>query len=217
MKHLLLAAGLSVGALVAGPAAATIIMVDASSIQGQNVLFNNGVQTGTLVTGLTQAGTEVDFTGTSNGANVIRANGGQARLEGVLDTSTPNPNDTFTLDSLFFDLANGGFFNNLEFNLFGGTATAANFVLTDNTGGTFTFSNQALGSGSNFFGFQGTGGESIKNISITFNSGGVQDTRQIRLDEVLSAIPEPASWAMMIVGLGGMGALMRARRRPAVA
>jgi hypothetical protein len=30
-----------------------------------------------------------------------------------------------------------------------------------------------------------------------------------------SAVPEPANWALMIVGLGAMGAAMRARRRPA--
>jgi len=215
MKHLLLVTGFSLGALLAGPAAATIAMVDASSIQGANVLFNNGTQTGALVTGLTQSGILVDFTGTSNGADVISANGGQARIEGVADTSTQNPNDTFTLDSLFFDLANGGLFNNLEFNLFGGTATSANFTLTDNTGGTFTFTNQALGAGSNFFGFQGTGGESIRDISITLNGGGVQDVRQIRLDELTAAVPEPATWAMMIVGMGGAGMMLRSRRRAA--
>jgi hypothetical protein len=31
---------------------------------------------------------------------------------------------------------------------------------------------------------------------------------------VFNAVPEPATWAMMLVGLGGLGAAMRARRKP---
>jgi len=38
------------------------------------------------------------------------------------------------------------------------------------------------------------------------------DTAYIALDTA-SAVPEPATWAMMLLGLGAMGAAMRARRR----
>jgi len=38
----------------------------------------------------------------------------------------------------------------------------------------------------------------------------------VRVDGV-GAVPEPATWAMMILGLGGVGAAMRARRRALVA
>jgi PEP-CTERM motif len=30
----------------------------------------------------------------------------------------------------------------------------------------------------------------------------------------VSAAPEPGTWAMMLVGLGGLGAMLRTRRRP---
>ena len=33
----------------------------------------------------------------------------------------------------------------------------------------------------------------------------------------LAAVPEPAAWALMIMGFGGVGAMVRARRRLAVA
>lgn len=33
----------------------------------------------------------------------------------------------------------------------------------------------------------------------------------------LTAVPEPATWAMMLVGFGGLGALLRRRRRPTFA
>jgi hypothetical protein len=196
------------------PASASIILVDASSIQGDNVLFNDGTQTAATVFGHTQAGTNVVFTGTTHGGGtIISANGGQARIEGAADASTPNPNDTLFLTMLGFNLASGGTFNNLEFNVFGGNATSATFTLLDDLGNVFNF-NQALGNGSNFFGFQGIDGQSISNVSITLNGGGVNDVRQIRLDEsrMVSAIPEPATWAMMLLGFGAVGYSMRRRK-----
>ena len=32
-----------------------------------------------------------------------------------------------------------------------------------------------------------------------------------------AGVPEPASWALMLTGFGGLGAMLRARRRPAAA
>ena len=69
---------------VAAPASASIVLVDASSIQGANVLFNSGTQTATTVTGHTQSGTLVDFTGTTvGGGTTLIADGGQALVSGA--------------------------------------------------------------------------------------------------------------------------------------
>ena len=35
----------------------------------------------------------------------------------------------------------------------------------------------------------------------------------VRIDSVSGGVPEPATWAMMLTGFGGMGALLRRRRR----
>ena len=211
------AGALSMG-LLAAPATATIIIVPANSIQGANVLFNDGVQTGATVTGFTNVKPSplVSFTGsTVGGGDVIRASGGQARIDGALNAATQNPNDTLLLSGLQFGLSNGGTFNNLEFNLFGAgaTATAVNFMFTDNMGEVFNFS-QAIGNGENFFGFQGIDGQSIRTASLSLVGGGIQDVRQIRLDAVpstMSAVPEPATWAFMLVGFGAVGYSMRKR------
>jgi hypothetical protein len=217
--HVNLTVGAAFAAVFAcSPASATIVLVDASSIQGDNVLFNNGTQTGTTVTGHTQNSTDVNFTGTTTDSNVIRANGGQARVEGDLNTSTQPPNDTFNLTSLFFDLANGNTFNNLEFNLLGGDATKVDFHLTDNEGQVFDFLGQPIGNGSNLFGFKGIDGQSIKSVAWSVNgSGGIGDQRQLRLDEILGGgVPEPGTWGMMIFGMGLVGGVMRRRQRRSV-
>jgi hypothetical protein len=199
---------------VASPAMATIIQVDASTIQGANVLFNSGTQTGTEVFGNTNLGNNtVRFTGTTlGGGNTIAANGGQARVEGGEDMVSSNPNDTLLLTRLDFGLINLATFNNLEFNIFGGDATSVNFRIVDNGGQVFNFSN-TLGNGGNFFGFQGIDNQTISTVSATLVGGGVQDFRQIRLDgfAAASAVPEPATWAMMLIGFGAVGFSMRRR------
>lgn len=210
MTKLLLPLAFAVAALAAAPASATINMVDASSIQGDNIFFNAGEQIGTQVQGWTNDGTFMYFTGTTvDGANIIRASGGQARVEGDYDIITHQPNDTLLLKTLSFALAGGRLFNNLEFKVGGGDATSATFVLTDNEGQDFTFTNQSL-AGSGFFGFQGVANESIANVAVTFNGGGVESVGQFRLDPL--AVPEPATWGLMILGFGAMGLALRQRR-----
>lgn len=200
---------------IASPALADIVIVDASSIQGSNVLFNQGTQSGVTVNGLTNTKPPVQLNFASGGAT-IRANGGQARIEGDLDPS-PNPNDTVNLTQLQFQLDNGGTFNDLELRLFGGDATTASFAITDDSGTVFNFTNQAI-SPSGFFGFQGINGQSIRSVSFTVNGTGIQDVRQIRLDPTNAvAVPEPAAWAMMVGGFGMLGAAARRRSRATVA
>jgi hypothetical protein len=220
VRKAIFVAALSTAFLSATPAFAQVVTVPASSIQGANVLFNSGVQTGTMVNGNTQGGTSVNFTGTTTSDDIIRANGGQSRVEGDLDTISAQPNDTLGLTSLSIALSSGTF-TNLEFNLFGAAnGGIAYFTGLDSAGAAFSFDNggagYALGSGSNFFGFQGTNGTSIASFLIRIAPGSIQDVRQIRLDEstaAVGAVPEPGTWAMMLFGFGAIGAGMRRRRR----
>jgi hypothetical protein len=212
-RGILAAAFISIATLSSGPARADIVMISASLIQGDNVLFNSGTQIGTTVLGHTQSGTIVEFAGTTfGGGNTITANGGQARIEGTADAR---------LTSLNWHLQGGNTFNDQEFNINtvlngpnGGGATSVSFSIYDDNLDLFTFNNLALVNGSNFFGFQGINGESISSIFMTFNGGnGVQDVRQIRLEEVTAAVPEPSTWAMMLLGFAGVGFLAYRRKR----
>ena len=51
--------------------------------------------------------------------------------------------------------------------------------------------------------------------SLVFTEGGPSDQQGNLLDDIIltSSIPEPMSWALMVLGFAGFGALMRARRR----
>ena len=62
-------------------------------------------------------------------------------------------------------------------------------------------------------------GVGIHSLAFTF-SPGIQDIREIRVGELVAppgGVPEPATWGLMILGLGGVGATLRSRRRLAVA
>ena len=45
----------------------------------------------------------------------------------------------------------------------------------------------------------------------------VQTFNQVDRSDLTAGVPEPATWALMILGFGGVGALLRRRRREAFA
>jgi hypothetical protein len=63
-------------------------------------------------------------------------------------------------------------------------------------------------SGQNKFIVSGAG---ITSLAFTFNPA-VSTARQFRVEEVAGAVPEPATWAMMLIGFGAVGFGMRRRR-----
>ncbi|MBX3483692.1 PEPxxWA-CTERM sorting domain-containing protein [Phenylobacterium sp.] len=80
--------------------------------------------------------------------------------------------------------------------------SGAPFMSFAHTASTFTLAIRASGAG-----WQGAGDEAwgIDNIAITYD--GVRDTPPPG-----PGVPEPATWAMMIVGFGAAGAMLRRRR-----
>jgi hypothetical protein len=151
-----------------------------------------------------------------SGGATIRASGGQASVSGALNGATPNPNDTVNLTQFQLELTDDdATFQDIEFRLFGGNATLANFTLIDDAGTAFTFNNQAI-TGDGRFGFQAINGQTIASVSFTVNGDGIQEVRQIRVGPAVAAVPEPATWAMMLGGFGLIGAASRRRVRTSV-
>lgn len=86
-------------------------------------------------------------------------------------------------------------------------------------GGTQTISGLD-GNGQNFYGIVATAGEQLNGLSFgNFqpNGSGIQALNQVRLNLIpAAAVPEPGSWALMLLGFGAVGtAIRRSRRRTA--
>src|SRR5205814_9167517 len=95
----------------------------------------------------------------------------------------------------------------------GGTV---DFFLTDNNGTVWDFLNLAMGSGDTHFGFEAINGQTITNLHFSSDSppGTISLIKQVRIDPAPGAVPEPATWGLMLLGFGGIGmALRRSRRR----
>lgn len=124
------------------------------------------------------------------------------------------------LSELSFALDSGLGFKEVEFNIFGTQAKATEAMLnfTDQFGTVFS-STFDIGNGSNFFSARAIDDQFITNVSFLLN-GNVQDGRQFRIggfqeimpDPDVSAVPEPQSWALMVLGFGLVGAGMRNRK-----
>lgn len=90
---------------------------------------------------------------------------------------------------------------------------------SDQTGTTIvgtTNETSMLGTGENFIGARATDGQFITRAFFT-TDGTMEDARQFRLGGfgdvgALGVIPEPASWAMLLMGFGAIGNSLRRRR-----
>ena len=210
MKTQLAAAVSALALLIAAPASATIVIATGAGVvqTDESLLFTNNPPNGATVTGLANlTNALVSITG----GEVLVGNGGQARLQaadGLI--STPFTYNGLAGQYLGFDFSDPQWaFGQTEFRIFvgGGTATQATLTFLDTSGQQFqqTFAIPANG----FFNAQAIDGPQINYFSIATN-GSFQDVRQFRFGGV---VPEPQTWALMILGFGGIGAVLRRNRR----
>lgn len=176
-------------------------------------LHNTGNQTAPVVTAYTNPG-NVFFQFASTPTENLTINGaGHATIDGAdgaWSSLTMTPVNPL------------GYFSAIDFNLNPlGSYSRSNPLLTDITlglvgGGSFTFSNVAIYNGQTKFLIFGDAGEMFNSINWTAvtNGGEFDDIRQIDIDAgvMTGAVPEPATWAMMLAGFGLMGAGMRRRK-----
>jgi hypothetical protein len=152
-------------------------------------------------------GPVVQFTSTDG---LLLDNSGDATI--FRDDSRTN-----LLTQLTFTLLGGASFTKAEFNLENGdTIIDANdlmITLTALGGGTSTFAVNNP-TGSNIFDIIAPTGQSYTQASFSTTNGGFVDFKQLRLVLATpSGVPEPATWAMMLLGFGGIGMAMRRSRR----
>lgn len=207
-------AAIAAAFVVAGPAAASIeIFNSPGSVQpSENVLVDDGL-TGQTVFGHTNnSNTSVSFLSLANGVTLQGFSNGQSRVQAL----------TGSLDALRFFLTGGAGFGEVEFDLHKAARDTDTVNVTffgDFGTETRTFD---LGNGNNWFSARTSGGDLITAVSFDTSGSGVDDIRQVRLGAIAGvtppppAVPEPATWAMMLGGFGLLGAAVRRRGKTAV-
>lgn len=220
-KALLGAFGIAVAA-VSMPASAAIVLCPNDTGPGpcpatdENVLINRG--TAPTITGTTNnTGVGVTFS-SSTETNLVGTAGGQASV-GTADSDG-------LLNSLTFALQSGFGFRVAEFNLSPLSGNQMNeaisAILTFATPtGTSQRTVSIATNGENRINISGNANEVFTGITFIGDPSntGISDLRQLRLGGVASltaAVPEPSTWAMMLLGMFGIGASMRTRRAKGV-
>jgi hypothetical protein len=213
-------------AATAIPASATILIQPASFNQGTLVHGTGTEQIGTTVTGnLGQNGPNiVNFNGdttetvaTSDNLR-LQQGSGQADVTGAEITLGGNPNDTYDILSGNIYLTGYAGMSWIEFGLTSGVTGTLDFYITDNFGNVTPFLDQIIGKGDTFFAFEAINGESITNVFYSADTppGGLTILKQVRIDLTNpNDVPEPSTWAMMLLGLGATGIAIRRSRKKA--
>jgi hypothetical protein len=139
----------------------------------------------------------------------------------IFDCNPPSlPEDANTQDNFFFNIPVG--YRLVELSVIfeqmaGPPELTAGFAITDNLstlfGDSFLHDGQVfsapfiLGAGNYFAVFYGTGADDVGDYAVNYSYNLV-------LEPVAAgAVPEPATWAMMITGFGMAGAALRRRNR----
>lgn len=209
MKRLLLTALATVAiGVTATPASATTTLCSNGSGCLTNETNVNLVQASGVTTvqgDINGTSIDVAITGTGvNGSDLLDADHGQASVS-MTDTTT-------ALNSITFALLDGATFGSAEFNLLSGGKTpfAVSACTSDGTCDSINLSDPQ---GSNWFDIIAPTGTAYTRATVTAASGfGFTDFKQLRFDN-FAAVPEPATWAMMLLGFGAIGTAMRRNRR----
>lgn len=205
----ILAAGAAAACALATPALADVTIIAGNNPGSLDTILLDGDDDGSdpFLAGLSDDGWTVQL---QSDENIVASGGpGQAWVVGTLD------------DGLHF----------LEVTTPGATFEAAEFKINAPNGppvpwditidafdsGNLQFSESFTGiTNDQFFNVFATNGQTITSVRFTITSNTEVALGQLRLGGIAGVIPEPTTWALMILGFGGAGAMLR-RRRPAEA
>ena len=191
-------AGIGLAGAAAPAQAAIVVCAQGSSCVSDttnvnlDAFTNAGTVTGTVGIG----GPQVTFTST------------QGNLSTNPGAATVFTADGSLLTNLTFTILSG--FSAAEFNLENGDPSSFLVTLTDSGGDTFSETLSKL-NGSNIFNILAPAGTTYTSATFTSTGGGFADLKQLRVT-LATAVPEPATWAMILLGFGGIGVAMRRRR-----
>jgi hypothetical protein len=197
MKILKLMGVAAIASLFAASTASATIVLSAGNVGGTGV-HADGTQTGTTVFGTVGVGGElVKFTSSST----LALNGTGEAIIQPTDATAP-------LNDLTVSFLTGKEIVGWNVELPGGKPPANGFDMMVLVNGVDSFDVNPLTPPQKYF-LTASGGDEINTIAFTF-SPGVKDMKQFRVTG-FAPVPEPATWAAMLLGFGAIGAAMRRR------
>jgi len=207
MSRIAAAGFVAAAALATAPAQAVEIPDGTVSVVG---LFNPTVNLGTNPNTFTAAGSTFEITGTGGFAG---ATGGFGSLNGILDFSTHAGTTINQSIANFFTFADGTG-HNFQFSV----DSVKTVDWANDPGISSSFSLYLLGNTvDSFLGYDAT----PTSLTLSFNStGGSPYSASATLavpPAPTTSVPEPATWALTLMGFGAMGAALRRRPRTSVA
>jgi hypothetical protein len=242
MNAIKFAAGAAIGAFLAGAASAGVTVgYEDAGVQSTTVAlsnaqvatfdgFNGYIGGGTnIFTGAPISGTITQGGFNTGAANVYGGAGGTGQFATVYNTTSILLSSAVTYAGLWASAIDGDFNTSLgnTVALYNGDTLLGSFALKQQLPGA---PNAYYGNpNANFLGqdswepfafFNFTSTTAFDRIDIIQNGGGGFELDNITIGNPASigrdstgAVPETATWAMMLVGFGGIGMLLRTRRR----
>jgi hypothetical protein len=193
---------------LASPASADIVVITGVNNTGtENVTFADQAASSTIFGSTLGQTNNSSVTGTTaSPGNLLLATGGDVQGSGSnLTSATLSQTDGSTFTRLVFDIdaASAGsvdiLVNQLSFPDFQDT-----FTLDPN--------------GHNFFTITAINGQAIQSVTLTGLFGATfSSISNVRFGPVAAAVPEPGTWAMMLLGFAGIGLATRRRKAAALA
>lgn len=166
---------------------------DAATVGSNTITFETALPAGVSISGGSTTnnsgcGALCGFNTTLGGQNFLSLSGGSATFNFVTPIS-------------FF----GAYFTGIQTDL----VPQETVTFSDGSSQTINFPTSTGGGGA-FIGFTDFG-KSISSVTINATND-IIAIDDVRYGNPSAAVPEPATWAMMFVGLGGLGVMMRRRR-----
>jgi hypothetical protein len=93
------------------------------------------------------------------------------------------------------------------------TGTGDVHLAVNATDGTFNFDLGTIGNGQSGFTVNAINGEVINGLTLTDSTGGILSFEHNRIETAVAAVPEPATWGMMLLGFIGLGFAFKNKRR----
>lgn len=193
----------ALAAAAVSPVQATIVLTPGNNPQpGEtNVIFFDQGPTSPILGSLGGGTDNISVTGTTvlAGDQLTSLNGVIKGSGSDLMSATVTPSGG-SLGLLIFDVAN--------------VTGSLSISGTDGGGNVFSFGSLPAGIGQNFYTLEAISGETIDSVSVS-STGSFESLSSIRgiFHASSGAVPEPSTWAMILLGFGAIGFAARRGRR----